>query len=104
LQQIEEEKLAERHRRNMENKAYLDQQVVDKHAKKRNEKEQFNEQAKVWKVENEQYAVFLKEKEDVKVQKKKEHVDLLKKQIIEKHEEKKIGNLLLSMRDPPIKI
>jgi hypothetical protein len=104
LTQIEQDKLAERHRRNMENKAYLDQQVVDKHARKKDEKDQFNEQARVWKSENEQYAVFLKDKEEAKVQKKKEHVVLLKKQIIEKHEEKKIGNLLLSMRDPPITI
>lgn len=99
LQQAELAQKDEAWRRKLETRAYLDQQIEERKYKKMEEKQRSNDQAQYWKNENERYEDFQKSRDEFKRSRQKEYAEELKKQIEEKIEEKKVGNLLLSLRE-----
>jgi len=79
-------------------KAYLDQQVVEKKVRKVDEKIERDEQAKIWHNSAEKFVEYEKLKADARKEQMKVYSDVLKKQMHEKFEERRITDRLFDLR------
>jgi len=82
----------------LDSRAFYDQQVIEKNERKVGEKIDRNGQAKIWQNSTEKYVEWERQKEEAKKQQMKDYAEVLKKQMNEKFEERRVYDKLFDLR------
>lgn len=82
----------------LNSRAYYDQQIKEKNERKAAEKIDYDSQAKVWQDSTDLYKQWEKNREDSKKQQMKAYAEVLKKQMEEKFEERRVYDRLFDLR------
>ena len=99
LQAADQEEKRQAWLRKLDTRAYLEEQMEEKKLRQQDEKEKYYKQAEYWKNENQKFEQFQKSKAEFNKERQKQYAAELKQQIEEKLEEKRVGNLLLTLRE-----
>jgi len=94
----EQRDLDEAKQRRFNNKAYLEKQIQETKDRKVVDKKERNEQAVIWKNSNDKYNDWEKQKNEERQQQMKSYADVLKKQMSEKFEERRVTDRLFDVR------
>ena len=94
LDRMEDERRMQRMReQQMQTRAFLEQQMVEKEAKRKQDKESHAEQATMWKRETEEYGVLEKDRNGRQKNINKAHQEVLRQQMLEKKVKKARPNM-----------
>jgi len=96
--QAEHQEKVDAWQKKMDSRAYYDQQIKEKNERKAAEKIDYDSQAKVWQDSTEKYKDWEKAREDAKKKQMKDYAEVLKKQMEEKFEERRIYDRLFDLR------
>jgi len=96
--EAEQREKYEAHKKKLDSRAYYDEQIREKNERKIIEKAEKDEQAKIWQNSTEKFGEYEKAKEEARKQQMKAYAEVLKKQMNEKFEERRVYDRLFDLR------